>query len=85
LPGDPGGPALLRAKRGGPRDQLGPRADPERIAVQQALSTVTANAARGAFEEHVKGTIELGKLADLVMLAATVVGGEVVYQEAAIG
>jgi predicted amidohydrolase YtcJ len=59
--------------------------DPERIAVQEALSTVTANAARGAFEEHVKGTIELGKLADLVMLAATVVGGEVVYQEAAIG
>jgi predicted amidohydrolase YtcJ len=76
--------------------------DPERIAVQEALSTVTANAARGAFEEHVKGTLEVGKLGDLVMLsanplqeatheigkipvAATVVGGEVVYQEAAIG
>ena len=76
--------------------------DPERIAVQQALSTVTANAARGAFEERVKGTIEVGKLGDLVMLganplkeapheigkipvSATVVGGEVVYQEAAIG
>ena len=76
--------------------------DPERIAVQEALSTVTANAARGAFEERVKGTIEVGKLGDLVILAAnplkeapheigrisvaaTVVGGEVVYQEAAIG
>jgi predicted amidohydrolase YtcJ len=76
--------------------------DPERIAVQEALSTVTANAARGAFEEHVKGTIEVGKLGDLVILAAsplqeapheigkipvvaTVVGGEVVYEEAAIG
>ena len=76
--------------------------DPERIAVQEALSTVTANAARGAFEERVKGTIEVGKLGDLVMLganplqeapheigkiplAATIVGGEVVYQEAAIG
>jgi predicted amidohydrolase YtcJ len=76
--------------------------DPERVAVREALSTVTSNAARGAFEEHVKGTLEVGKLGDLVILgadplkeapneigkipvAATVVGGEVVYQEAAIG
>ena len=44
--------------------------DPERIAVQEALSTVTVNAARGAFEEHVKGTLEVGKLGDLVMLSA---------------
>ena len=76
--------------------------DPERIAVQEALSTVTANAARGAFEERVKGTLEVGKLGDLVILGAdplkeaphelgkipvvaTVVGGEVAYQEAALG
>ena len=76
--------------------------DPERIAVREALSTVTANAARGAFEERVKGTIEVGKLGDLVLLgadplkeapdqigkipvSATVVGGAVVYQEAALG
>jgi len=76
--------------------------DPERVAVREALSTVTSNAARGAFEERVKGTLEVGKLGDLVILgadplkeapheigkipvAATVVGGEVVYQEAAIG
>ena len=76
--------------------------DPERIAVREALSTVTSNAARGAFEERVKGTIEVGKLGDLVLLgadplkeapdqigkipvSATVVGGEVVYQEAALG
>lgn len=44
--------------------------DPERIAVHEALSTVTLNAARGAFEEHEKGTLEVGKLGDLVMLAA---------------
>jgi predicted amidohydrolase YtcJ len=76
--------------------------DPERVAVREALSTVTANAARGAFEERRKGTVAVGKLGDLVILgadplkeakyeigkipvAATIVGGEVVYQEAALG
>ena len=76
--------------------------DPERVAVREALSTVTTNAARGAFEEHRKGTIEVGKLGDLVILgadplkeaahelgkipvAATIVGGEVAYQEARLG
>jgi hypothetical protein len=76
--------------------------DPERVAVREALSTMTTNAARGAFEERRKGSIEVGKLGDLVMLgadpleeapheigkipvAATIVGGAVVYQEAALG
>ena len=76
--------------------------DPERVAVREALSTVTVNAARGAFEEQTKGSIEVGKLGDLVILgadplkeapgeigkipvAATVIGGDVVYQEGAIG
>jgi predicted amidohydrolase YtcJ len=76
--------------------------DAERVAVREALSTVTVNAARGAFEEKTKGSIEVGKLGDLVFLgadplmeapseigkipvAATVIGGEVVYQEGAIG
>ncbi len=76
--------------------------DPERVALREALSTMTINAARGAFEERHKGSIEVGKLGDLVILgadplkeapheigkipvSATIVGGEVVYQEAAIG
>ncbi len=70
--------------------------DPERIGVREAVSTMTVNAAYGAFEENVKGSLELGKLGDLVILhqdpfkeaaheigqievAATVVGGQVMY------
>jgi predicted amidohydrolase YtcJ len=69
----------------------------ERVAARQAISMMTVNAAYGAFEENVKGSLEIGKLGDLVVLdhdpfqeaahelgqiesAATVVGGQVMYQ-----
>ena len=41
---------------------------PERIPVREALATMTSNAARGAFQENEKGTLEIGKLGDLVIL-----------------
>ena len=40
----------------------------ERIPVREAISMMTVNAAYGAFEEDVKGTLEVGKLGDLVVL-----------------
>ena len=72
--------------------------EPERISVRQAIETMTVNAARGSFEENVKGSLELGRLGDLVVLnqdpfaeapkdigqievAATVVGGQVMYND----
>jgi predicted amidohydrolase YtcJ len=45
------------------------RPDEERrLTVMEALSLFTTNAAKIAFEEEEKGTIEPGKLADLVVL-----------------
>lgn len=41
----------------------------ERIGVRKALELYTINAARIAFEEHEKGSLEVGKLGDFVVLA----------------
>ncbi len=43
----------------------GPR---QRISVQEALQVGTLNGAHASFEERYKGSIEAGKLADLVVL-----------------
>jgi hypothetical protein len=40
----------------------------QRITLYEALKMFTANAARIGFEEHLKGTIEIGKLADFTVL-----------------
>ncbi len=40
------------------------------ITVEEAISLLTADAAYGAFEEDVKGTLTPGKLADLIVLSA---------------
>jgi len=40
----------------------------EFISMKEALKTYTINAAYAAFEEDIKGTIDVGKLADLVIL-----------------
>ncbi|MEM3597209.1 MAG: amidohydrolase [Candidatus Bathyarchaeia archaeon] len=41
----------------------------ERLSLDEALRTYTLNAAYASFEENLKGSIEVGKLADLVVLS----------------
>jgi len=41
----------------------------ERITIQQAIRAYTYNTAYAAFEENIKGSIEVGKLADLTVLS----------------
>jgi predicted amidohydrolase YtcJ len=41
----------------------------ERVSVHEALQLYTINAARIAFQEHDRGSLEVGKLGDLVVLA----------------
>lgn len=42
----------------------------QKITVEEALKLYTLNGAYASFEEHLKGSIEVGKLADLVVLGA---------------
>lgn len=41
----------------------------QRITVEEALKSITIDAAWGAFEEDIKGSIKIGKLADFVVLS----------------
>ena len=57
--------AVNRVTSGG--RELGPE---QRMTPREAVRAVTIDAARQLFEEERKGSIEVGKLADLVLLAA---------------
>jgi len=48
----------------------------QRLSLEEALSLITKDAAYGTFEEDVKGSIEVGKLADLVVLSKNILKGE---------
>lgn len=80
-----------RSSSGAP---IGPE---QRISVPQALRAVTLDAAYQHFEDHEKGSLEPGKLADLVILSRsplddpehideidvveTIIGGETVWRD----
>jgi len=42
----------------------------ERVSVEEAIRMYTLDAAYGAFEENIKGSIESGKLADMIVISA---------------
>jgi len=45
----------------------------ERITIEQAIKAYTLNTAFAAFEEDIKGTIEVGKLADFAVLSENLI------------
>ena len=69
----------------------------QRISVHEAIKCYTRNGAVASFEEHLKGSIEVGKLADIIVLSEdpyqnserikdikvqlTIQGGEIVYEK----
>lgn len=48
----------------------------QKITVEQALTAYTVNAAYASFDETVKGTLEVGKLADFVVISEDVTQGD---------
>ena len=42
----------------------------QKISVEEALRLYTVNGAYASFEENIKGSVEIGKLADLVVLGS---------------
>jgi predicted amidohydrolase YtcJ len=46
----------------------------EKITVEEALIAYTINAAYAGFDEDIKGSLSVGKLADLVMINANLLG-----------
>jgi predicted amidohydrolase YtcJ len=42
----------------------------QKISVEEALRSYTLNGAYASFEENIKGSVEIGKLADLVVLGS---------------
>ena len=41
----------------------------QKISVEEAIKCYTLNSAYASFEENIKGSIEIGKLADLIILS----------------
>ncbi len=48
----------------------------QKISIEEAIKCYTINSAYAAFEENIKGTIEVGKLADLIVLSEDILSIE---------